>query len=99
LLEQKGDKIHIEEMNGEKGKANFTCSVEGQECAVKDDGHAETATMYFNGSRLVQIRERGQETLKQRLTLSADGKTMTVETVPLSSGQRSETTSFSRQQR
>ena len=85
-------------MNGEKGKANFTCSVEGWECAVKDDGHAEKVTIYFNGSRLVQIRERGQETLKQRLTLSADGKTMTVETVPLSSGQRSETTSFRRQQ-
>lgn len=53
--------------------------------------------MYFNGAKLVEIRERGESAIKQWLTVSADGKTLTVETVPLVSGAKPETASFHRQ--
>ena len=49
---------------------------------------AEKVMMYFNGDKLVEIRERGNDAIKQRLTVSADGKTLTVETVPLDSNQK-----------
>ena len=97
VLEQKTDKIHIKEMVGDKVEADFTCSLSGQECPAKLDGHSEKVTMYFNGSKLVELRERGSETIKQRLELSADGKTLTVETVPLDSNQKTETETFRRQ--
>jgi uncharacterized protein YycO len=97
VLDQKSDKIHIKEMEGDKVEADFTCSLYGQECPVKLDGRSEKITMYFNGDKLVELHDRGSETIKQRLAVSADGKTLTVETVPLSSDQKVETESFSRQ--
>jgi hypothetical protein len=77
VLDQKSDKIHIKEMDGDKVEADFTCSLYGQECPAKLDGRSET--------------------IKQRLELSADGKTLTVETVPLDSNQKTETETFRRQ--
>jgi hypothetical protein len=89
--------MHIKETSAGKTESDFTCSLDGQECAAKQDGHAMKVMLYFNGAKLVEIRERGSETLKQRLEVSADGKTLTVETVPLSSSQKEEKSSFSRQ--
>jgi hypothetical protein len=84
-------------LEGDKVKADFTCSLSGQECSVKEDGHAEKVMLYFNGANLVEIRERGGDTIKERFTVSADGKTLTEETVPLAPTQKSETVSFHRQ--
>jgi hypothetical protein len=97
ILEQKSGKIHVQEMDGDKVQANYTCSLDGTECEAKEDGHSEKITMYFNGTKLVKICERGSGTVKQRLEISADGKTLNVETVPLSSSQKAETVSFRRQ--
>ncbi len=97
VLEQKDGKIHVQEMNGEKVETDFTCSLSGTECAVKEGGHSEKMMMYFNGPKLVEIRERGSDTLKRRLSVSDDGKKLTVETVPLSALDKSETESFHRQ--
>jgi hypothetical protein len=97
VLEQKSGKIHVEEMNGEKVEANFTCSLSGEECAVKEDGRSEKLMMYFNGEKLVEIRERGTESVKRWIYTSEGGKKLTVETVPLSPLDRSETQSFHRQ--
>jgi len=96
VLEQKDGKIHVQEMNGEKVETDFTCSLSGTECAVKEGGHSEKMMMYFNGPKLVEIRERGSDTLKRRLSVSDDGKKLTVETVPLSALDKSETESFHR---
>jgi hypothetical protein len=97
VLQQKDGKLHVKESSGGKVEADFTCSLDGQECAAKEEGRALKVMMYFNGDKLVQIRERGSETSKQRLEVSADGKTLTVETVPLSSSQKGEKVSFRRQ--
>jgi hypothetical protein len=94
VIEQKSDKIHFKEMDGDKIAVDFTCSLYGQECLAKFDGHSEKITMYFNGNKLVELRERGSQTIKQRLALTAGGKTLTVETVPLDSNQKTEMESF-----
>jgi hypothetical protein len=85
ILDQKDGKIRIQEVAGDKVKADFTCSLSGQECPVKEDGRSTKLIMYFNGAALVKISERGEDTVKQRLTVSDDGKTLNVKTVPLSS--------------
>jgi hypothetical protein len=97
VLDQKDGRIHVQEMNGGRVEADFTCALNGQECAAKENGRSEKIMMYFNGDKLVEIRERNAVSSKQRLTVSDDGKTLTVETVPLSSDQKAETLSFRRQ--
>ena len=97
ILQQKDGKMHVQEMIGDKVETEFTCSLYGQECSARENGHAEKITMYFNGTKLVELRERNGSTVKQRLTLSDDGKTLSVETVPLSSNDKPETMSFRRQ--
>lgn len=96
IFDQKDGNIHVQEVEGDKVKADFTCTLNGQECSVKEDGHSEKVMLYFNGTKLVEIRERGPETIKQRFGVSDDGKTLTEETVPLSSTQKAETLSFRR---
>jgi hypothetical protein len=97
ILNQEAGNIHVQELSGNKVEADFTCSLNGTECKVKEKGHSEKVIMYFNGAKLVEIRERGSNTIEQRLTVSADGKTLTVETVPLAPYQKAETLLFRRQ--
>jgi len=97
ILDQKSGTIHVQELVGDKVEADFTCPLTGQECDAKEGGHSEKVMMYFNGDKLVEICERGNSSVKKRLILSADGKTLTVNTVPLSSDQKAETISFRRQ--
>jgi hypothetical protein len=97
IFTQQADTLHVQEVEGDKVKADFTCSLNGKECSIKQDGHSEKVMMYFNGPKLVEIRERGSDTVKQRFTVSDDGKTLTEEIVPLSSTQKAETLSFRRQ--
>jgi hypothetical protein len=97
ILTQKPGEIQVQELNGDRVEANFTCPLNGNTCSVKENSRAEKVMMYFNGDKLVEIRERGNDAIKQRLTVSADGKTLTVETVPLDSNQKANKTSFRRQ--
>jgi hypothetical protein len=97
LLNQKNGKLHIRELNGDRVEADFTCPLDGTECPAKVRGHAEKFTVYFDGPVLVEIRQRGEATIKQRLAVSADGKTLTVETESITSGGKPETTLFNRE--
>ena len=97
ILDQKSGTIHVQEVVGDKVEADFTCPLTGQECSAKESGHAEKVMMYFNGNKLVEISEHGNSSVKKRLILSPDGKTLTVNTIPLSSDQKAETASFRRQ--
>jgi hypothetical protein len=97
VLAQKDGKMHVHEMDGDRVVADFSCAINGEECAVKEDGRPEKVMMYYNGPVLVSIRERGNEVLKQRLAVSGDGKTLRVETVPFSNSEKSESMTFERQ--
>jgi hypothetical protein len=97
VFDPKDDKMHVQKMNGDTVVADFTCTLSGQECGVKEDGRPEKIMIYYNGPQLIAIRERGNDVLKQRISVSSDGKTLQVETVPLSGSQKSETVTFQRQ--
>jgi hypothetical protein len=94
---QKDGAMHIQQMNGGKVIVDFTCTLNGKECETKEDGRSEKIMLYYNGPKLVVIKERGNDALKQRIALSSDGKTFQLETVPLSESQKSETMTFQRQ--
>lgn len=97
VLTETNGTIHVQETTGDKVDADFTCPLNGQECAVKVAGHDEKMMVYYNGDKLVEISEGKDGVSKKRLTVSADGKTMSVELVPLSSSQKTETLQFRRQ--
>lgn len=98
VFAQKDDSMHIRETNGDKLVADFTCAIDGQECAVKEDGRPIKIMLYYNGPAFIAIRERGgNDVHKERITLSVDGKTLVVETVPLFPPQKSEKLTFERQ--
>lgn len=83
---EKDDSIHFLEMNGDKVESDFTCPLDGQECKAKVEGHTQTITLYFNGDKLVEICEGHRGTEKRRFSVSPDGKTLSVEIIPMSSG-------------
>ena len=84
VLLEKGDKIQVREMDGDKVVADYTCNLNGAQCSTKEDGHSVNVMIYYNGSKLVEIKERGSDVEKRRFTLADDGKTMQVEVIPLS---------------
>ena len=96
VLTQKDDALHVIERNGDKPSAEFTCPLSGQSCDVKIAGHSEKIMVYFNGDRLVEILEGHEGVTKRRLTVSPDGKVLTVEWVPLNSQDKGEKMLFRR---
>jgi hypothetical protein len=94
---QDGDQLHVQEVAGSKLKADFTCNLEGRECAIKDAGHAEKVTLYLNGMTLVELCTRGNNVVKRRFALAEDGKTMELEVMPIAPPGRAEKAEFARE--
>jgi hypothetical protein len=93
-LTEKGDKIQVRETDGDRVTADYTCALSGEQCDVKEDGHPVKVMIYYNGSKLVEIKQRGSDVEKRRFSLSDDGKTMQVESIPLSSSGKSSTHTY-----
>lgn len=95
-LSEDGDSIHI--VNSDKGQtvADFKCSTSGKECSVKDSGHSAKVSMWFNGSKLVELETVGSQTVKRRFSVSGSGDTMDLETIPVSGSGSTETVHFKR---
>jgi hypothetical protein len=96
-LTEKDGKIHVEELSSDKPVSDYTCTLDGVECPVKEDGHSEKVMLYYNGPKLVEIKERGNDAVKRRFTLNPDGKTLEVEMIPLSGEQKTEKLTFERE--
>jgi hypothetical protein len=84
-INEKGNTIKVREMDGDRVAADYTCNLSGQPCNIKEDGRSVQVSLYYNGSKLVEFKQRGNEVEKRRFSLGNDGTTMLVETIPLSS--------------
>jgi hypothetical protein len=96
-IQEKGNKIQVHETDGDKVTADYTCSLSGQQCESKEDGHSAKVMIYYNGSKLVEITERGSDVSKRRFSLSKDGNTMSVEIIPVSSEGNTTTRTYQKQ--
>ena len=96
-FQEKGDKIQVHETDGDKVIADYTCNLSGQQCEIKEDGHSAKVMIYYNGSKLVEITERGSDVSKRRFSLSKDGNSMTMELIPLSSEGKTITRTYQKQ--
>jgi hypothetical protein len=84
-INEKGDNIKVRELDGDRVVADYTCNLSGQPCKIKEEGREVEVSLYYNGSKLVEFKQRGNDVEKRRFTLGNDGKTMLVETIPISS--------------
>ena len=84
---------HISSEDG-SGVARYLldCLTADQTAAIAKTILADTSL-----SKLVEIKERGQDVEKRRFSLGQDGKTMQVEIIPLSSDAKSTTRTYQKQ--
>jgi hypothetical protein len=54
--------------------------------------------MWFNGTKLVELETVGNQVVKRRFTVTGDGDTMELETIPMVPSGSSEITHFKRSQ-
>jgi hypothetical protein len=82
--------------DGTQTVVEFECDTLGKECAIQDAGRRSKVSMWFNGSKLVELETRGSQVVKRRFSLTGDGDTMDVEIIPIVPSGKSETTHFKR---
>ena len=95
-LEGLGGAIHVTSSNGTQTVEEFKCNTVGKECAGKDAGRPSKVSLWFNGPKLVELETRGTQVLKRRFSISGDGDTMDLETIPIVPTGKSEITHFRR---
>jgi hypothetical protein len=95
-LESLGGAIHVTSSNGTQTLEEFKCNTVGKECAGKDAGRPSKVSLWFNGPKLVELETRGTQVLKRRFSISGDGDTMDLETIPIVPTGKSEITHFRR---
>jgi len=93
VIDQKESALHVSEISqradGKEVKTDFDCTTDGKECEFKLDGQAAKISFWFNGTVLVEMESRGsnRETIvEKKMRLSGDGKSMSVEYVPVAGG-------------
>ena len=95
-LESVGGSVHVTSSNGTQTVAEFKCNTVGKECAGKDAGRPSKVSMWFNGPKLVELETRETQVVKRRFSITGDGDTMDLETIPIVPTGKSETTHFKR---
>ncbi len=71
----------VENEGGASKKIELKCTIDGKECKVS--GLKATASFWYNGPMLVEMESKGDHVTRYRMKLSADGKTLTVDTTSI----------------
>jgi hypothetical protein len=98
LINQREDEVHIRDSDVQRDmQTNLKCGTKGVECKARVDGRDARVTLWYNGPSLVEMETIGDDVRKKRLTLSEDGKTLTLEVVSIvPAGKDAEKLVFSR---
>jgi len=96
LFEAKSDAVHITYLQGDKKLAEFECDTDGKDCATKVAGRPAKVSLWFNGSKLVELETRGSEVVKRRFAVAGAGDEMDLEIIPIASDCKAETLHFKR---
>jgi hypothetical protein len=96
ILREDGTSVHVANSNDAQTVADFNCNTVGKECDVKLAGHKSKVSMWFNGSKLVELQTTGDEVVKRLFQVTGKGDTMEIETVPIAPAGKTETAHFKR---
>ena len=97
-LEKQEDAMHFIRSENNQKDADFKCNMMGRECQVTDSGHGAKVSMWFSGSKLVQLETKGSDVVKRRFAVSGDGNAMDVEIIPVVPAGKPEVLHFKRVQ-
>lgn len=81
ISEDDGSIQITESEGGASKKLDLKCTTDGKECKV--GGAKATASFWYNGPMLVEMENKGEHVTRYRMKLSADGKTLTVDTTSI----------------
>jgi hypothetical protein len=82
VIDEDDSSIRITESeDGASKKVELKCTTDGKECKVS--GLKATASFWYNGPMLVEMESKGDHVTRYRMKLSADGKTLTVDTTSI----------------
>jgi hypothetical protein len=96
-LESRGtDILRVTQSLGGQTLLEFECSTNGQECDVSESGKGAKVSLYFNGSKLVELETRGKQVVKRRFGIGEDGVTLEIEVIPITAAGKLETLRFRR---
>jgi hypothetical protein len=99
-LQSKGvDVLRVTSSLGDQKMADFECSTKGRECDMKDSGKSAKVSMWFSGSKLVELETRGQEVVKRLFSVAPLGDILEIEIIPIQPDGKTETLRFRRIQR
>jgi len=99
IFDQKLDDVHITYLEGDRKVTEFECNTLGRECQTKVFGKSAKVSMWFSGSKLVELETKGQEVVKRRFAVADPGDVLELEVIPILPGGKSETLHLRRVQR
>jgi|SRR5579871_1008128 len=82
-FQEKSDAIHVTTAQGATKLADFECNTEGRDCTVADSGKKVKVSLWFAGTKLVELETRGSDVVKRRFEVSGVGDTMEMEVIPV----------------
>jgi len=95
-FEQKGnDRIRVSYTVKDQKVFEFECNTTGMDCEVKDSGKSAKVSMWYIGSKLVELETKGSEVVKRRFGVG-DGDSLEVETIPVQPNGQTEKVQFRR---
>lgn len=95
-LNADGDNMHVTQTDGGKKIADFKCDSRGAGCDVKISGKKAMVSMWFNGSKLMQMETSGSEVIERSFTILTQGDVLEVEITPIVPGGKKETLQYRR---
>lgn len=93
---KEGNVIHVTYSLGNQKVMDFECSTTGKDCEVKDAGKSAKASMWYSGSKLVELETKGAEVVKRRFAVAPEGDSLEVEVIPIQPDGKTETLHFRR---
>jgi hypothetical protein len=81
VINEDDSSIQITENETGDKKVQLKCTTDGKECKLS--GEKATASFWFNGPMLVEMESKGDHVTRYRMKLSADGKTLTVDSTSI----------------
>jgi hypothetical protein len=82
VINEDDSSIQITESETGAGKTiELKCTTDGKQCKIS--GGKATASFWYNGAMLVEMESKGDHVTRYRMKLSADGKTLTVDTTSI----------------
>jgi hypothetical protein len=91
-----GDSVKVTETESGNKVADFVCGTNGTPCEVRISGKKASVSLWYNGAKLVELEQRGSDTLERKFAVASAPDQMEVEIVPMTPPGKSETVKFKR---